>query len=412
MQPSREPTPPDAQLLLKILYFNHTSVLSGSAWSLLQIVQRLDRKRFEPVVALRRHGPLETALRESGVDVLVDDRLTPAFALDHDRFDMLAPLRSAYWMRAIPRGVLAAERITRRVQPDVVHINSSVLFHLAEGVRRGEGPKTLMHVREHWGLSPDDRRAQLRDACVSRFVDRIAGITHGSIRHFGFEERSDVVPNWPDFGGRDQSLDLAAAIGAPENAKLIVDMGGRHPHKGALVSAQAMSQIDDPKARLIVMGGVRLGEGALKRVIRGALRHAGARTYGLRLDRLAERSHGRVCLLPLSPCVKSVFEQAYAVVCPFPSAHFAKPAIEAGALGKPVILVDSDEARETVRHGETGLIVDRPHPGAVAAALNEILADPAQARRMGESAKRFVDAHFSAEQSMATLTRLYMEMAQ
>lgn len=53
--------------------------------------------------------------------------------------------------------------------------------------------------------------------------------------------------------------------------------------------------------------------------------------------------------------------------------------LESGAMGRAVIVSDSDGVREFVRHGETGLVVPAHDPAALRGAIYRLLADPAEA---------------------------------
>ena len=50
----------------------------------------------------------------------------------------------------------------------------------------------------------------------------------------------------------------------------------------------------------------------------------------------------------------------------------------------------SGGAPETVRDGETGVVVDGWDVGAIAAAVGDLLADPDRAARMGAAGRRWV----------------------
>jgi phosphatidylinositol alpha-1,6-mannosyltransferase len=65
--------------------------------------------------------------------------------------------------------------------------------------------------------------------------------------------------------------------------------------------------------------------------------------------------------------------------------------IEAAACGRPVVVGDSGGARETVVHGETGLLVDGRDVEGVADALATLLEDPPYARRMGKAGRARVE---------------------
>ena len=64
--------------------------------------------------------------------------------------------------------------------------------------------------------------------------------------------------------------------------------------------------------------------------------------------------------------------------------------LEASATGVPVVAGRSGGAPESVRDGETGLVVDGWDVGAVAAAVGDLLADPDRAAAMGRAGRRWV----------------------
>jgi phosphatidylinositol alpha-1,6-mannosyltransferase len=64
--------------------------------------------------------------------------------------------------------------------------------------------------------------------------------------------------------------------------------------------------------------------------------------------------------------------------------------LEASATGVPVVAGRSGGAPETVRDGETGVVVDGWDVGAIAASVGDLLADPVRAKQMGEAGRRWV----------------------
>ncbi len=80
--------------------------------------------------------------------------------------------------------------------------------------------------------------------------------------------------------------------------------------------------------------------------------------------------------------------------------------LEAAATGKPVLVGDSGGAPDTVRHGETGYLVDPYNPVAVAVRLIDLLTDPARSRAMGAAGREWVAADWTWQQSGETLRTL------
>jgi phosphatidylinositol alpha-1,6-mannosyltransferase len=80
--------------------------------------------------------------------------------------------------------------------------------------------------------------------------------------------------------------------------------------------------------------------------------------------------------------------------------------LEASATGKPVVIGDSGGTPDTVRHGETGYLVDPYNPVAVAARIVQLLTDQVQATSMGAAGRTWVEQDWSWDRSGAVLREL------
>jgi phosphatidylinositol alpha-1,6-mannosyltransferase len=79
--------------------------------------------------------------------------------------------------------------------------------------------------------------------------------------------------------------------------------------------------------------------------------------------------------------------------------------LEAAAAAVPQVAGDSGGAAEAVVHGVTGLVVDRPGDrAAVAAALDELLADDDRRRAMGAAGRERAVAEFTYDALAARLS--------
>jgi phosphatidylinositol alpha-1,6-mannosyltransferase len=85
--------------------------------------------------------------------------------------------------------------------------------------------------------------------------------------------------------------------------------------------------------------------------------------------------------------------------------------LEAAACGIPAVAGDSGGAAEAVVDGETGLVVDGRHGGAVAEAVAGLLSDPAGARAMGKAARARAERLFAWPGLAARLQRWLVEAA-
>lgn len=81
--------------------------------------------------------------------------------------------------------------------------------------------------------------------------------------------------------------------------------------------------------------------------------------------------------------------------------------LEAMSLGKPIVATAVGGTPEIVEHGKTGYLVPSDDAAALAAAIEQLLADPEQARRLGQAgAERFTE-RFHVAAMAATYARLY-----
>ena len=79
----------------------------------------------------------------------------------------------------------------------------------------------------------------------------------------------------------------------------------------------------------------------------------------------------------------------------FANETFGMTLAEASACARPVIATDFGGFPEVVRDGETGLLVPPRDPARLAAAIDAIIGDPADAARMGDAGRAFVTAAFA-----------------
>jgi glycosyltransferase involved in cell wall biosynthesis len=84
--------------------------------------------------------------------------------------------------------------------------------------------------------------------------------------------------------------------------------------------------------------------------------------------------------------------------------------MEAAAMGVPVVATDIRGCRQVVDDGTTGLLVPVRNPVALAAAVERLVTDPAERRRLGAAARRKAHENFDQRRcidvTLATYERL------
>jgi glycogen(starch) synthase len=101
-----------------------------------------------------------------------------------------------------------------------------------------------------------------------------------------------------------------------------------------------------------------------------------------------------------------------AAVIAFPSRWeepFGLVALEAAQAARPCVATNVGELPSIVRDGETGYVVPRDDPAAMAAALSRLLADPALAEEIGRRAKLWVDDRFNFDAMVSAYIELFRQ---
>ena len=109
-----------------------------------------------------------------------------------------------------------------------------------------------------------------------------------------------------------------------------------------------------------------------------------------------------------NPEVLALYAGAELVVVPsvIPDA-LSRVILEAMAAGRPVVGTAVGGTPELIEDGETGLLVPRHDPAALAGAIEQLLVDPALAARLGAAARRRVETRFAPDASVNRLLALY-----
>jgi glycosyltransferase involved in cell wall biosynthesis len=116
-----------------------------------------------------------------------------------------------------------------------------------------------------------------------------------------------------------------------------------------------------------------------------------------------------------APELRATYAAARFVVVPLRrdtrNASGVSTILEAGAMGRAVIVSGSDGVREFVRDGETGLVVPAGDPAALRRAIDRLLAEPETCRRLGLGGRRFVEAIAAPEAFAPRLAAAYRALA-
>jgi glycosyltransferase involved in cell wall biosynthesis len=275
---------------------------------------------------------------------------------------------------------LSELRTTDVVLSDGEHVG--IPLALAMRARRDSTPHLVIGHR----LGSPRKAAVFRWTKAHRRMDRVVVHSPNQIeshRRLGFSRRQlRMIPYGVD-------TDFWSPRGRVKESDLVLSAGREHRDHQTLVDGVAAG------ARLFIADASAFSPGAHRRVPqawpdwveRGALSHFELREH---YDRAA------VVVVPLLPT-------AY----PFGITTL----LEAMAMGKAVVVSDTEGLRGVVEHGKTGLVVPPGDPTALRRAVWRLLEDTEVQGRLGQAARSAVLERYRLDQFADALRRQLDELA-
>lgn len=407
----------------RILYIQHATAMGGSVLSLLYLIQKLDCSRYTPIVACAGPESLVTSLyRDHGIETLSFPELSIFPHTTGGWFPLYNPralVQLAMTIARFPNSIRATQRLIGELAPDLVHLNSIVLVPSAIGAAR-MGVPVVWHVREavvrgHFGL---------RRYLIRRLLDRIPTETvfiSSSERHLAFHDRKGVyIPNFVDFNRFDRTLDgptCRRELGLAPDDQVVLFLGGLGVIKGIYPFLEALrrERARNPRLQALIGVGISASSGSrVARVARVILPLVRCPTTRQRVMAFLERHQmgSYVHLLPFRNDVEHLLAASDLLAFPSIAPHFARPVIEAGAMGKPVIASRIGGVEELIEDGETGILVAPGDAAALADAVHRILTDPAAAARMGQKGFERARLLYNADINAGTTIAIYDRILQ
>ncbi len=397
----------------KVVFVEASSggVVGGSLTGLYHLMRGLDRGRFAPVMVLYEAKRIEAELAAIDVPVhhVARRRLRKEHALLHysgyRKAKEVGPIglglrlgrQGLRLVREEMPAALALASVLRRERADVVHLGNGVRANF-DGILAGWMTRTpiVCHVkgfekysgRERWASRHIDSLVCMTEAILSYCRERGVAAPDSRVVYDAVDEE------WL----RPQRAPAAVRteLGLPAAAICFALSGNIQEWKGQRVLVEALARIAaaSPQAHAVIVGGVhRAGEEYARAL------HARVAELGL-----GERVHFLGFRDDIPEVMNAIDVVVHASVRPEP---FGRVILEGMLLGKPVIAADAGGVPELIEHGKTGYLATPGDADALAARLREILADPEEARAVGQRARVWASEKFSLQRHVAEMSAIY-----
>jgi L-malate glycosyltransferase len=387
---------------MKILFLNHTGVVSGAERVLLTILENLDRKRFQPVVSC----PLGTDLAQ-----ILQERSVPVVAMPdlHARFTW-NPIRMVRYLHSYFSAIREFRRAPFLRNVELIHANSVRAGLVASFATVGTGIPVIWHLHDMMKHHPFSTAIR----CVALLMPAISilAVSHAAGAQFRglllrlsknrppitvLQNSVDSQRFSPDPAGRQR---VRQSLGLVDTQFAFAIVGQLTPRKGQLETILAFADVVKrvPDAVLLVVGAPLFNDD--HRYL-AALQSAVAR-LGLR---------GKVFFLGQRSDVNALLAAADAVVVNSRREPFGLIVLEALAAVKPVVAAGVDGVVEVVEDGVTGLLVRPGEQSALAAGMARLADDPQLRKSLGVNGRALIEKNFTCAGYIQSLQAFYERTA-
>lgn len=389
---------------LRVLFLNPGRGLGGAEHSLLLLLDGLRARDADVTVALFGDGPFRAVLESKKIPTITIR--VPRAVRRATRYRSVGGLLTwaALGALSLP-AVLRLAALIRRLDADVVHTNG-LKAHLLGGLaaRLARRP-VVWHVRDFPPAGAGGRLLEMAARRLPALIIANSAAVAASVRPHGARPPTVPIHNPVDLERFRPGLDRAGfrhELGVSTETPLIGQIAHLTPWKGHelfLHIARAIAH-ELPAARFVIVGGAIYETGG----------HEG---YRATLERQARelRLADRVVFLGERRDVPEILAALDMLVhCPTSPEPFGRALAEAMAVGTPVVAAESGGSAEIVEEGVTGRLVPAGDVDAFAAAVVELLRDPALRHRMGAAGRHRAQRLFPVGAHVAAVLAAYQSI--
>jgi glycosyltransferase involved in cell wall biosynthesis len=351
--------------------------IGGTEQQLFELVKRLNRQRYTPLVCCFRPGRVAREIEALGVPVFTIHKKA--------KFDL---------------GLLPSLiRLMRREKIDLVQtylFTANTWARLAAILARAPLIVSSERNVNMW----EERYKRLLGKLLDRWT-RATIANSGAVKDYlvgkGIApEKIRVVYNGVDperFHSDVSSSEVKAELGIPLHHQVVGLIARLEPAKDVhtFLRAAAIVTRRIPEASFLVVG-----EGSLRRDLEREAQQLGI------AERVVFTGPRRDIPRLLAACDISAMSSL--------KEGMSNTIMESMAAGKPMVATSVGGNPELIVDGETGLLVPIRDPAAFAAALHTLLSEPARARQMGARARERIARWFSVTALVESTERLYDEL--
>lgn len=408
--------------------------MGGAPISLANVILGLKPSGAE-IKVLCAHQSMKSFFTES-TGIQVGDIYNPCLFLGRiligyaNLLNVKAFLRTLQELVLLPSSILRQYEDLKREMPDLVHLNSSILFTTAVAAKMARIP-LVWHVREALLGGPRNVRRLLSGWFIKSVADKVVAISPYCAKRLGKDKKGkvSVVYNFVDFSSfspyKYDYHDERRKLGINEAEKLIVSLGGVSFRKGTVELVDSMLNTAEG-VRLVVAGQPLMNSGKCftrailiiimlfleDLMVASGLKKVYSWYYNERVRKSFEKiPQGRVAFIGYIKDVAGLIAACDLLVFAGTTPHFPRPIYEAWAMKKPIAAFDMGGVSDEIEDGVDGVIVKERTGKMLASVVSALLNSPERLYSMSEKGYMKSVERFDLKKNVTRLMEIYRELA-
>ena len=397
--------------MTKILFIHHGTGWGGAPISLLQIINTLDKSKYDVEVLLIRDSIVSKIFKEHGIKVKIANNSfyrhfyryythsvaneKKWFRIDIELKEILSWLLNRYYF---------AKKEIKNYNYDIVHLNSSVLSDwIAPCKKKG---KVIIHIREPFTKGKLGLRYNFFKKQISKYADKIITISNDNARRINIPEKTKVIYNFIEIK---QNCEI-------EKTHTITDyvlyVGGNQSIKGFHTVVDSLDYLSKD-IKIVFCGNYQLKNRESRRIfsfIKDKIKNISPEHKKMNVALKKIKSHPNAIVVGLVEDTKEWIKNCEFLISPFSKPHFSRPVLEAFACKKCVIGTDVEGMEEIIDHNVNGLIIKKNNPILLAKAINYLHANPKKSEEYGKNGFLKASKLFSSK-SILQIQEIYEELS-
>ncbi len=369
---------------MNILYLSHTgNIIGGGEISLLNLLENLDKNKFQPYVIAPHEGNFTEKVRELNIPII----LFPLKKIKN-------PLNIFNSIRCIKYLV----KIIKEYKIDLIHANVTGGITFLGGIAaRIAGIPLIWHVRVIFS-------AYFGDLIQSMLSTKIIVISEGVRKRFWWIPQKNkfvLIYNGVDLKKFNPSIDkmiFRNEIGCREDEFLIGTLGRYHPFKSYEYFVQTATMVlkELPNTKFLIVGRNFHHDNKYLNHLQELSKQLGVEDKFIFMDKQED--------------IPQVFASLDVFVLPTLEEPFGRVLIEAMACGKPTVAFRSGGVPDIVEDAVTGFLVKPKNVVGMAEKISYLLKNSNTASAYGRNGRMRAERLFDIKHHTEKIENMYREL--